>query len=618
MGNVESAPGEANPAADPGGNNVYWHHSTNPPKQDGAGAGHAAPPPLALQRKQSSFLEEPVTHKLTERGEATVSVTPRSAEASSGREGAEDDIDVFQDAEDDKLRYAVSEMQGWRSHMEDKHALNPALSVNRHQRELLKDHHLFAVFDGHGGDFASHFCGEHLVSTLVSQRDWQAYLRLVANAREGTKSGPSQRDSVAGISLLKSALASTFLVLDEKLMQAQRARRVAQLSQLESLVFSLGGVVEHGVFQKGSKDRERVLNFDRQLPASMPANVPLERSGSTGVVVLVTPSHILCANAGDSRAVLSKRSGPRGQRLGDSVRQLSKDGVLPLSFDHKPANDVEVTRVEQDGGFVRSGRVDGDLAVSRSFGDFGYKNCAGVGEVESRNDRSWRAGGASPSQRSAPAPSWISGGRPEDHRVTVCPDILVHNREPARDEFVVLACDGIWDRLTNRDCADLVRSLVREEGETDVGLICEEVIDTALELDSRDNMTMCVVMFPGAGSGEGGPGRLETGDGGGVMKRRNSRAKEWGRDSTPAKRAHARLEERKRKTKEILAMQKAKVNKAQTQVQARRTAAPAPKASMSSGGSVCSARSSYKVSSPIRNGAGKVRSVKRIPAGVVQ
>ena len=77
-------------------------------------------------------------------------------------------------------------------------------------------------------------------------------------------------------------------------------------------------------------------------------------------------------------------------------------------------------------------------------------------------------------------------------------DVVVQICDPTRDEFVVLACDGICDRLTNRDCADLVRNLVHREGETDVGLVCEEVIDEALEKESRDNMTACAVFLPAA------------------------------------------------------------------------------------------------------------------------
>jgi len=471
---------------------------------------------ITLQRKGSSFLEEPVTNKMTERGEADISI---------GDNAASNGLDGHDDIANSKVRYAVSEMQGWRSHMEDKHMLNPTLSSSRQQAQLLKDHHLFAVFDGHGGDFASHFCGEHLAETLIQQKDWLSYLRLSDKAGVSRN---TRRKSVTGLHLLKSALTSTFLQLDEKLVVAQRERRLNQLSQLESIVLSLGGDNQHDVFQKGTKYHNKIMNFDKIIP-SMPATVQLERSGSTGVVVLVTPHHFICANAGDSRAILSKRN-----------------GVLPLSFDHKPCNDIEVTRVERDGGFVRVGRVDGDLAVSRSFGDFGYKNVS--------TDKS--------TSRSC---------EPQDHKVTVYPDIIVHSRDPGMDEFIVLACDGIWDRLTNKDCSDLVHTLIHHEGETDVGLICEEMIDTSLELDSRDNMTCMLAVFPAANMGK--EDKMSIAPVGkplqGVMKRRQSRERTWGNESTPAKRAQLRLEEHRKKYCEMRALQKAAAQNTQSKVEVR-------------------------------------------------
>mmetsp|Transcript_16388 Transcript_16388/g.35426 ORF Transcript_16388/g.35426 Transcript_16388/m.35426 type:complete len:571 (-) Transcript_16388:120-1832(-) len=505
MGNTIAYESQGSPSGD---DQTRYAHTTDPSARSSPKA-----PPLALQRKGSSFLEDPVISKMTERGEANITV---GENASIGREGHDDNSK--------KVRYAVSEMQGWRSHMEDMHALNPTLSSNRQQAQLLNDHHLFAVFDGHGGDFASHFCGEHLVETLIEQKDWLTYLKL---SEETSVSRNTRRKSVKGLQLLKSALTATFLELDEKLIVAQRARRLGQLSQLENLVQSLGGAIELDVFQKGTRDHEKIVNFDKVLPSSMPVNVPLERSGSTGVIVLITPHHFICANAGDSRAILSK-----------------KNEVLPLSFDHKPNNDVELTRVVKDGGFVRNGRVDGDLAVSRSFGDFGYKNCNEKNTVSLSNRSS----------------------EPKDHRVTVQPDILVHTRDPAKDEFVVLACDGIWDRLTNKDCSDIVRSLVHDEGETDVGLVCEEMIDAALELDSRDNMTCLLVVFPGANMGTPGEANNNTT---GVMKRRQDRERAWGNDSTVAKRAHLRLEERRKKHREVLALQKASVPKRQPRRRSR-------------------------------------------------
>eukprot|EP00580_Thalassiosira_gravida_P008307 CAMPEP_0201632388 /NCGR_PEP_ID=MMETSP0493-20130528/6041_1 /ASSEMBLY_ACC=CAM_ASM_000838 /TAXON_ID=420259 /ORGANISM="Thalassiosira gravida, Strain GMp14c1" /LENGTH=570 /DNA_ID=CAMNT_0048103905 /DNA_START=126 /DNA_END=1839 /DNA_ORIENTATION=+ len=452
-----------------------------------------------LQRKSSPYLVEPIVDKLTERGHATLSMGA-GKNAENEREGHGADNNNI-----DKLRYAVSEMQGWRSHMEDKYILNPKLCTSKRQEQLLKDHHLFAVFDGHGGDFTSSFCGEHFVPTLIAQKDWKRYLKLPSEV-PNKSSGPTQ-ESVIGLQLLKSALTATFHKLDTKLLTAQRKRRLSQLCQLEDLVYPLVGDVEYDVFQPGTDDHKSVMNFSKELPRSMRDNVPLERSGCTGVVVLITPSHTLCANAGDSRAILSKKSDEKSSGV-----------VLPLSFDHKPNKDVERCRVEKDGGFVKTKRVDGGLAVSRCFGDFEFKNCG-------RDDDN-----AADSPRDAKTKNRL----PKDHRVTVHPDIIVHAREPNNDEFLVLACDGIWDRLTNRDCADLVSSLAYGESESDVGLICEEVIDTALELDSRDNMTCCVVFFPAA----------KIGSHNGVLKRRTNRSKSRGRNSTPAKRAQLRQHEK--------------------------------------------------------------------------
>lgn len=125
-------------------------------------------------------------------------------------------------------------------------------------------------------------------------------------------------------------------------------------------------------------------------------------TGTTSCVVLVTPDEIWCANAGDSRGVLSKK----GQ-------------VVELSHDHKPDNEGEIARIKKANHFVDESRVDGNLALSRAFGDFQYKD---------------------QTQLTA-----------EQQAVTCNPDIINVKRTPG-DEFIMLACDGIWDCLTNEEC----------------------------------------------------------------------------------------------------------------------------------------------------------------------
>lgn len=47
--------------------------------------------------------------------------------------------------------------------------------------------------------------------------------------------------------------------------------------------------------------------------------------------------------------------------------------VQPLSYDHKPNNELETKRIEAAGGWVMFNRVNGNLALSRALGDYIFK-----------------------------------------------------------------------------------------------------------------------------------------------------------------------------------------------------------------------------------------------------
>ncbi|CDR96202.1 protein phosphatase 2C, putative [Babesia bigemina] len=193
--------------------------------------------------------------------------------------------------------------------------------------------------------------------------------------------------------------------------------------------------------------------------------------GSTSVVVVVvggeTPA-ILVANAGDSRAVLSRG----GQ-------------AVALSHDHKPQLREEGERIRRAGGSVTNGRVDGNLNLSRSLGDLAFKR-----------------------DQSLP---------PAEQRISAMPDVRICPLTP-QDEFIVLACDGIWDCKSNQQVVDFVRSrLFRDEGaindavdsdgvaNNDPGTlakICEELCDECLSSNPSesegvgcDNMTVVIVQL---------------------------------------------------------------------------------------------------------------------------
>ena len=79
--------------------------------------------------------------------------------------------------------------------------------------------------------------------------------------------------------------------------------------------------------------------------------------GSCATMTLITPTHIYCANLGDSRTIISEN----GQ-------------LKVLTTDHKPMNQIENERIVAAGGRVMNNRVKGKLAVSRAIGDFMYKD----------------------------------------------------------------------------------------------------------------------------------------------------------------------------------------------------------------------------------------------------
>jgi len=64
--------------------------------------------------------------------------------------------------------------------------------------------------------------------------------------------------------------------------------------------------------------------------------------------------------------------------------------------------------------------------------------------------------------------------RPSEQKVSPVPDIIVQNRDPKEDEFIIIACDGIWDVQTNQECVRMVADMF-SEGESDLGLVAEEV-----------------------------------------------------------------------------------------------------------------------------------------------
>ncbi|KAJ9591378.1 hypothetical protein L9F63_002083, partial [Diploptera punctata] len=162
-------------------------------------------------------------------------------------------------------------------------------------------------------------------------------------------------------------------------------------------------------------------------------------SGCTAVVALLKGQELYVANAGDSRCVVCRK----GQ-------------AIEMSLDHKPEDDIERTRIENAGGRITcDGRVNGGLNLSRALGDH-----------------------ASKQSECLPAEGQMDN----------------------EDEFMVLACDGIWNFMSSQEVVDFIRERM-QKGENKLSKICEELFDHCLapktfgDGTGCDNMTAVIVQF---------------------------------------------------------------------------------------------------------------------------
>lgn len=210
------------------------------------------------------------------------------------------------------------------------------------------------------------------------------------------------------------------------------------------------------------------------------ASAGVDDSGTTAITNLVKKTkdgklELICANTGDSRAVA-----------------FINGKTEFMSQDHKPTNQSERDRILKADSFVEYGRVNGTLAVSRAFGDLSYKKCSKV--------------------------------PPEAQAVTALPEIKRKVVDPSEYtgegplSFLILACDGIWDVMSNEQATEYVSERIEKQRNGtyqpansdaefdqsnqapkkgfDLGAICEEMLDYCVKvLDSKDNVSIIIVLF---------------------------------------------------------------------------------------------------------------------------
>lgn len=172
--------------------------------------------------------------------------------------------------------------------------------------------------------------------------------------------------------------------------------------------------------------------------------VPGDKSGSTAVTALIHGKMLYVANVGDSEAVLGFRETPKAP-----IQHAL------LTRKHIPTDRAEKERVTSLGAMVVFGRLFGTLAVSRAFGDREFKD---------------------------PARMFVTA----EPYITVRP--LTRT-----DQFLVVACDGLWDKVSYQEAVDLV--MAHRDSGRNPEECAQALAKMSLDRGSMDNVTVIVVFF---------------------------------------------------------------------------------------------------------------------------
>ena len=170
------------------------------------------------------------------------------------------------------------------------------------------------------------------------------------------------------------------------------------------------------------------LNLDQKIKYSNYNNV-----GSTACIVYITIQNnkkfLYCANVGDTKCILTK-----------------KNDVKTLSYDDKVTDKNEYQRIIKNGGNIIGGRIEGQLIVSRAFGDWELKKY-GVSCI------------------------------PHIKKIELKKD----------DKYVIIASDGVWDVYTDMEILSMALSC------KDSKELCDKIIESSLMRGSMDNISCFVI-----------------------------------------------------------------------------------------------------------------------------
>jgi len=179
-------------------------------------------------------------------------------------------------------------------------------------------------------------------------------------------------------------------------------------------------------------------NTDRMWLEAAGRKEPRIEDGSTALCVALEGAEVMVANCGDCRAILCQG----GQTIG-------------ITRDHKPTDQEEQQRIINHGGNIIGGRLEGQLAVSRAFGNYEFKE------------------------------SQILSAEPEIHQITLSPDI----------EYLVIGSDGLYEHFSNEEIISFIKGGLNNQNNNNLETVVKDLVEEAIDRGSEDNITILVVKF---------------------------------------------------------------------------------------------------------------------------
>ncbi|KAK7393502.1 hypothetical protein VNO78_22060 [Psophocarpus tetragonolobus] len=331
-----------------------------------------------------------------------------------------------------------------------------------------------AVFDGHNGSEASEMASKLLFEYFVLHTYFllDAAFSVISKTTTETLLHKRDRDHVNLLHRWKEILGLEWHELHFERFQNTFSPKFDDSFHLEILKEGLLRAV-HDIDAKFSEEASR-------------NNL---HSGSTAAIVLVANDKILVANIGDTKAILCSEKFQSPREAKDSLlnlyRQKEHDGsvsiwdrekyrlasshglnhfaVKELTSDHHPDRDDERIRVETAGGQVQNWggvpRVNGQLAITRAIGDVLFKS----------------------------------------YGVISAPEVTDWQPLTANDSYLVVASDGVFEKISVQDVCDLLWEVHRfsnmrsECTPSSAYSLADLIVNNAFKKGSMDNVAAVVI-----------------------------------------------------------------------------------------------------------------------------